>query len=270
MFHMEAFSSSLTTGTAQAFQQLNYVNVGNIIPPLNNGLNIPNQLRYLHSVFPLGVSMTMCRPQTPAFLPWPYWTLGPVNRGTTFESPPRVWDFSRNPIALNPTDELDIFAAQNSGGAETDYVAVNMSDGQLVAAPQGRMFTVHGTAAVTLNASAWTTVSWTFDQTIPSGRYAIIGGRCFAAHGKFWRIIPTEAPNYRPGGHMVQTYDALDAHGQRGWDYLGQTGQNWGVWVYTNSYIMPQCELFSTSADTAEEIFFDMVLVGPPTAIQGI
>ena len=63
---------------------------------------------------------------------------------------------------------------------------------------------------------------------------------------------------------VTQAYDTLDPHGQRHFDYLG--GPNpycWGVWTYTNSYVMPQCELFATSADTAEEIWFDMVLIGP-------
>ncbi len=265
MFHMEAFTSSIATSGANTFSQLSYLNIGNLIPQLNLGLNIPAQLPFLHSVFGLGVSLVHLRPQTPAFLPYPYFTLTPNNRGTAFESPPRYWDFARMPIRMKPTDELDIFVSQNSGVAETEYVAVNISDGVVTPPPGGWFFTVHGTGTTTLTASRWTTVAWTFDQTIPAGRYAIWGARCFSANGKFFRIIPTEAPNYRPGGTMVQAYDAIDPHGQRAWDYLGAPNPHaWGVWVYTNSYVMPQCELFSTVADTAEEIWFDMVLVGPP------
>jgi hypothetical protein len=261
-FHMELFSSSNGTSGANTFIQTNYFNTGNIVPQLNNGLNIPQQLPFLHTVMGLGVSLCHVRPQTPNFLPYPYWTLTPNNRGTSFESPARIWDFSKVPIAMKPTDELDIFTTQNSGGAETEYVGVNITDGPPTPVPAGMRFTVHGAATTTLAAAKWSTVNFTYDQTIPAGRYAIVGMRAFAATGKFARLIPTEAPNYRPGGIVTQAYDAIDPHGQRGWDYLGQTDASWGVWIYTNSYVMPQVEFFSTSADTAEEIWFDMVLVG--------
>jgi len=271
MFHMEAFTSSIATSGANTFQQLNYLNIGNIIPQLNNGLNIPAQLPYLHTVFGVGVSLVHVRPQTPAFLPYPYWTLSPNNRGSAFESPARYWDFSSGAIPMKPTDELDIFVTQNSGAAETEYVGVNLSDGNIIPAPPGRRFTVHGTSATTLTAARWTTVNWTFDQTIPAGRYAIVGARCFSATGRLFRVIPTEPPNYRPGGIMVQAYDALDPVGQRLFDFVGgPTAPNWGVWTYTNSYVMPQCELFAVAADTAEEMWFDMVLIGAaPTFGQG-
>jgi hypothetical protein len=265
MFHMELFSSSNGTSGANTFIQTNYLNTGNIVPQLNNGLNIPQQMPYLHSVFGLGVSLCHVRPQTPNFLPYPYWTLGPNNRGTAFENPPRVWDFSKMPIPLKPTDELDIYTSQNSGGAETEYVGVNICDGPAQPPPIGRMFTVHGTGTTTLTASGWTSVPFTWDQNIPAGRYAIIGARALSANLKFFRLIPTEAPNYRPGGIGVQAYDAIDPHGQRGYDYLGLPQTGWGVWVYTNSYVMPQGEFFATSANTAEEIWLDMVLMGPPS-----
>lgn len=275
MFHMEAFTSSIATSGANTFQQLSFLNIGNIIPQLNLGLNIPVQLPMLHSVFGVGVSLVHVRAQTPQFLPFPYPAFSPNNRGSAFESPPRIWDFSASPLLMKGTDELDIFVTQNSGGAETEYVAVNLTDGNRITPPVGRFFTVHGTASVTLTAARWTSVSWTFDQTIPAGRYAIVGARCFSASGRFFRVIPTEPPNYRPGGTMVQAYDGIDPGAQRYFDYLGgSTMPNWGVWVYTNSYVMPQCELFATAADTAEEIWFDMVLIGPAytpsTAPQGI
>lgn len=64
-------------------------------------------------------------------LPFPFITLDPGNRGSSFESPPRCWDFSSMPIPLKPTEEFDIFATQNAAGAQTEYCLVMFSNGRL-------------------------------------------------------------------------------------------------------------------------------------------
>lgn len=281
MFHLELFSSSIATG-ANTFAQVNYVKSDNVLAPLNNGVQVSPTLSMVHSVFGVSANLVHVRIQANSMQPYPYYTLSPNNRGTAFESPPRAWDMSFFPFPLRPTEELDIFATQNSGAGQTVYVAVQFTDGQRIAPPvplnppslqqsayvPGRFFTVHWTASTTLTAGAWTQVQPVFDQSLPAGYYALVGARAFSATGLFFRMFPAMAPLWRPGGACVQAYDGLDIANQRYQNLWQENPSGWGVWLYFLQNVPPQVEFFATSADTAEEGWFDLVYVNS-TVAQG-
>lgn len=274
MFHMELFTSAIASG-ANTFAQLTYNQVDNVIPAQVNGMQVPSNLPYLHSVMGVGAHLVHVRPQANSMTPYPYPALSPNNRGSAFESPPRIWDFSRYPIPLRATEELDIFATQNSGGSETEYVAVNVCDGPTQPYTQqinplsvtgygpqiGRYFTVHWTAAVTLTAGAWSQVQPAFDQTLPAGQYILLGARVFSATGRFFRMFPSTAPLWRPGGICVQAYDGMDPVNQRFIPEYAAMGLGWGPWLQFYQNVPPQVEIFATAADTAQEGWFDLVFV---------
>jgi hypothetical protein len=274
-FHLELFSSSIASG-ANTFAQLTYVQADAILPSQNNGLTVISDLPYLHSVFGVGAHLVHMRAQANSMLPMPYITIDPGNRGTAFESPPRVWDISQAPRKLRITEEFDVFASQNSGGSETEYVAAQFTDGppmripvtlnppglDIVALTPGQFVTAHAAASATLTAGAFTQVTPSFDQTLPAGTYGIIGCRVFSATGLFFRMFPATGPKWRPGGHCVQAYDGIDQWGQRAIPWGGQVLAPWGVWLTFYQNVPPKVEIFATSADTAEEFDFDLVYLG--------
>ncbi len=278
MFHAELFSSSIATG-ANTFGQLTFFTPDNILPKQVNGMQVSPDLPWMFTVAGVGANMVHLRAQANSMLPFPYPTLTPNNRGTGFESPPRFWDFSKFPIPLKPTEEFDIFATQNSAGAQTLYALVNFSDG--VQAPvttpinpvgvrdnpatPGRFFQAHWTATTTLTAGGWTQVQPAFDQALYAGYYALLGVRAFSATSLFFRMFPAMGPKWRPGGIAVNTYDQLDPPNQRyipGWTpaYGG-----YGVWLTFFQNVPPQVEFFATAADMAEEGWFDLLYLGPQT-----
>src|SRR5260370_36620780 len=81
-------------------------------------------------------------------LPFPYPNFSPMNRGSAFESPARVFDFMANPIQLNPTEEIDAFAAAGNF-TETAYIAILFTDGSQQVRPAGRPSTAHAPHAAT-------------------------------------------------------------------------------------------------------------------------
>jgi hypothetical protein len=263
-FHTVVFTSSNGTSGATTFIQTNF-KADAIVPTLNNGLQVPKQLNKLGFVAGLGTSLCNIRAQTPAFLPYPWPSFAPVNRGSAFESPPRMWDFFKMPLSMNPTDELDIYTCQNSGGAETEYVFVSLTDGVVTPPPGGRFFTVHATGSTTVTASAFTLCSLTFDQAIPAGLYAVIGARAFGATMKAFRLAPAMEPLWRPGGIAVATYDQMDPMGQRAYHLDGQVIAPWGVWMQFYQNVPPQLDAFCTSADTAQEVWLDLIQVSAGT-----
>ena len=145
-------------------------------------------LPYLHSLFGVGAHLENIRPQAASFLPLPYPTFAPNNIGTAAESPARFWDLTKQPKALRPTEEFDIFASQTNAGAETEAVFVNFTDGNMTPAPalsvgptingNGQFFTAHATATTTLGANAWTQVTPLLDLPLPAGKGGVLRFRC--------------------------------------------------------------------------------------------
>lgn len=278
MFHVELFSSSIASG-ANTFAQINYV-TSPVLPKLVNGVQISPMLPYFGFICGVSANLVHLRAQTPAFLPYPYPTFDPNNRGSAVESPPRMFDFYSTPLPVNPTDEFDIFGTQNAGAAQTPFVlvgfctakptplpvAVNPASVRAQAQVPGRFTTVHWTASTTLNASAFTTVTPILDAQLPAGMYALVGARVFSASALFFRMLPGMEPLWRPGGVAVQAYDQLDPPGQRAMAFDGNLELNWGVWLNFYQNIVPQVEIFATAGDTAEEGWFDLVYLGAQTS----
>jgi hypothetical protein len=276
MFHMELFTGSIATG-AQAFAQVPYYTTDNILPAQVSGVQVSPDLPFVHSVFGVGAHQVHLRLQANSMLPFPYMTLGPNNRGTAFESPPRIYDFSRVPPPLKATEEFDVFATQNAGAGETQYVAVNFSDSKFDKLPMainpasvlngspapGRAAPVHWTTSATLTAGTWSKVQPLFDQALPAGYYALCGARIISSTGLFFRMFPAMGPKWRPGGIAAQAYDQMDPIQQRLFYEQMVSDKYWGVWLYFYQNVPPQVEIFATGADTNPEGWFDLVYLGP-------
>ncbi len=279
MFHAELFSSSIATG-AESFAQLNYFTPDAVLTPIINGVQISTTLPAVHSVFPVGANLCQLRVQANSMLPFPYITMNPVNRGGVAESPARIFDFSAWPLYLKPTEELDVFGTQNSGGAETEYVLVNFTDGimnqipvqvnppGMPAAPTtpGRFFTAHWTdPATALVGGSWTKVQPAFDQALYAGSYALVGARVKSATGLFFRMFPSFGPLWRPGGFCVQSFDAIDPYNQRYMNAYAAEPSGWGVWLNFYQNTPPAVEIFATANDAANTVegWFDLVYIGP-------
>jgi hypothetical protein len=260
MFHLEYFSSSIATG-ASTMAQITAVYNG-VVPKLNNGFQTPAAMPYVHSVFGVGAHQVRLRLQSPRFLPFPYPDLNPSNRGTAFESPVRAFDFSNAPLALNPTDEIDMYGSQNAGSGETQYAALQFTDNVKLPVPAGQWFTVHSTGSTTLTAGAFTAVQPTFDYALPAGNYALIGARYFGASALFFQMLPVQQPLWRPGGVGVQAYDQLDPVNQRYGGWVSTPTANWGTWLTFRQNTPPAVNCFATSADTAQEFWYDLVYLG--------
>lgn len=157
-----------------------------------------------------------------------------------------------NPISLNYTEELDAYVYATSG--ETGYVGVMLSDGPVVPTTGQRMITVHGTSSTTLTAGGWTSVPITLDQSLPAGVYNLIGARAYSATALFFKVMPAMGPIWQPGCTAVQAYDGLDAPGSR---YGG-----FGTWLTFQQNVLPSFNYFAASADTAEEVWLDLVFTG--------
>lgn len=255
MLHLEVFSSSIASGTTPPLQ-VNAVK-SQIVPLDGSGLGFLLQsYSKILMVAHQGTNAIRAQLQSPTLRKQPFIDIVPVNRLALFDSPVRVADFSASPLQLSPSEALTAFATQNAGAGQVQSIGVWMTDGPRVPRSGPPPLVVHATGTTTLSALAWTAVAFTLDTQLDPGTYAIIGMRAFSATGLFARVIPNSGQqNLRPGVTMVQSYGGLDMKYARN----GELG-TFVTFVTTN---LPQFELFATAADTAEELWLDLVQLSP-------
>lgn len=269
MFHLEYFRSSLASGATDVLQQVTFVSTGILAPSGAAGLQVSADLSKLHSVFGVGANLERIQIQAASFLPVPYPDLAGNNVGTAMNTPATVWDFSRNPKVMRPTETFNVFASQISGGAETETVFCQFTDGMVTPAPPiatvpnssgvGMFFTAHATATTTLTANAFTQVTPQLDLALPAGTYALVGVRVMSAKALAFRMAPINNPLWRPGGAAVQASTDLDYPAQRFMNPLTGAISHWGVWFSFYQNTVPNVQIFSTAADTKEDFWFDLI-----------
>lgn len=278
-FHLEYFRSSLASGVTDVLQQVTFVSSG-VLSPSGSGLQVSAFLSKLHSLWGVGAHLENISPQAASMLPLPYPNLAGNNVGTLVNSPPAVWDFSHAPKPLRPTETFNIFASQTAGGAETEAVFTQFTDGIVTPSPPlamapalngNGMFTVaHATAAATLVAHAFTQVTPILDLPLPAGLYALVGARVMSAKALAFRMAPINEPLWRPGGVAVQAPTDLDFPAQRYLNPLTGTISRWGVWLTFFQNTVPNVQIYSDAADTVEDFWFDLIKISDVTTSQAL
>lgn len=81
--------------------------------------------------------------------------------------------------------------------AEVHTIIALLSDGPL-AKPTGAIFPVGFTATITSVVGRWVAGTITLDQTLPRGRYAVVGAACFETDCLAMRFVPV-GEAHRPG-----------------------------------------------------------------------
>jgi hypothetical protein len=250
MFHLSAFQASIANGSVLI--QIN-AEPDAILPASGLGL-LSSGLTHLHAIGFVGATLVRGQFQAPSLRDYGNLDVEPINLGTTWESPPRLRDFSMRPIPLAQSEEWDMFAANSGAGNATENGFLWSSDRRLDPFPPKKIVQVRWTAAATLTANTWSLIQLTLSQPLYPGMYALVGSHMKSATALAHRFVPAGNPQgaaWRPGGMSVQAVDSLDHPGQR--------QGLWGKWLDFTNTTVPQMEVFATAADTSEEGIIDLV-----------
>lgn len=132
----------------------------------------------------------------------------PIVLADLFGSPPEVLFHPERAIPLTPDEAIQFFMNSNPAAAEQHYGLVWLADG--VQNPiVGEFFRVRATSAITQVLTAWTNGNLTFGQTLPAGRYQIIGMRARSADAIAARLVFPEQVA-RPGVPVVNAIGDTD------------------------------------------------------------
>jgi hypothetical protein len=210
---------------------------------------IPEALPMLAGYKVLGSTVTQARIESPTLR-----TLTPIDvspldtateptgRGLSVLQP-------NNPKAVGGGEALNVKCSVSAAGRAIGLAW--LCDGPL-AAITGEIFTVRATSSTTLTANAWTNGALTFAQSLPKGRYAVVGMRAISAGLVAARLV---FPGYawRPGCIGYDAENDTEDNEFRG----GRMG-SWGEFDHD---VPPTVDFLSISADTSEVVYLDLIKI---------
>jgi hypothetical protein len=212
---------------------------------------VPDDLTKLACIYGWGADITQGQLQSPSLRKRTNIDVSPLDSADEPTSNPPHMPLWENPIDLVPSEALNFFAAEDNAGAGDSACFVWLMD-KLDEIPDGPIFTVRCTNATTLTADVWTNGALTFTQTLPAGRYAVVGMRAESAGLRAARLVPVGA-SHRPGVIGFDTYQDVEPEWAR----------NGGIGVFCefehNS--PPTCDFMSLSADSAQVVWLDLIQI---------
>lgn len=216
-----------------------------------NNIIVPRGMNNLVFAFHTAATATLAQLASPTLRRTVLLDIAPINVAAEPLSPPAIMPLFNSPIVLDEDEALRALVAGGESTAENKIVLALLSDGD-ISPVTGEIFTVRATGSTTLTANAWTNVALTFSQTLPAGRYAVVGMRpessgCVAARlvfvGGVWRpgAIGTDS--------VADIQPDMFRHGRLG---------IWGEFEHTQP---PTVDFLSVSADSSETVYLDIVKI---------
>jgi hypothetical protein len=159
-------------------------------------------------------------------------------------------DLRDNPLELDVAEKLNFLADNNDTSERTNCLVLFAAGTPEIV--KGKIFTIKASSSTTLSAYQWTNGTLTFSQSLPSGRYSIVGMRAKSDGLLAARLVPV-GETWRPGCIGVQAYN------QKGLDIFryGQLG-SWAEFEFDSP---PTIDFLSASNDTSEDVWLDLIQV---------
>lgn len=174
----------------------------------------------------------------------------PIILAAVFGSPPEVLFHPENPIPVTAEEALNFAVLSDPAAAAAHYGLVWLADGpQLPIA--GHVFSLRATATVQQVAGAWVNGNMTYTQTLPAGRYQVVGMRVRSTDLVAARLVFPEQIA-RPGVPAVNAIADIDVKTFR----YGRSGI-WGEFPHTTP---PTLDVLGGTA-AAQTVILDLLRV---------
>jgi len=203
----------------------------------------------LAGILVLGAQVDDAQLDTPSLRRQTLYDLNPIDAAAEPTDPSKLIDLSAAPLQLVTGEGIRAFTDNNAAAAVDSFIILLLASGALQPV-KGDIITLRCTSATTLVANAWSNCVLTLSQTLPVGRYAIVGASFSSTGCIAGRIVPVGQTG-RPGGVGCDTFNHIGP--------INQRGGGWGVWCEFESSTPPSVDILSVSADTAEVIWLDLI-----------
>ena len=191
-FHTAAF-----TGTVAASSETELTPISDGILAIANSRFFPQRNMQLLYTGATCTDLQRARWRTPKFrqITTPY--IRPFDDSGVFASDTEIADYTRNPLVFAALEEIELLMFQDNASTQEGYTVVGMTESS-VPAPSGDIYTLRGTHSTTLAAANWTNTEMTWQDSLPAGRYSVVGMMYFGATAKAARLI-MDQEFFRPG-----------------------------------------------------------------------
>jgi hypothetical protein len=152
-----------------------------------------------------------------------------------------------NPIPLVESEKLNAVVTCGTSGC----VVAMLADAPITPVT-GNIRTLRATASIADSAGAWASGTLSLAQTLPAGRYQVVGLRVVDAYGIAARLIFVGQP-WRPGVPCAPSILSRNDQNFR----LGRAGVL-GEFEFDQP---PQLEVLSIGTGTSQEVFLDLIQV---------
>ena len=246
-FSLVGWSESIDSATLTDIQAL----LDQHVTTDGDDILVPAFASNIIGVFAFGLMIRGAQISSPTLRKGLMLDVAPLNdSGKPYFPPPFVNRLHR-PIALTPGEGLRARVSEGASGASRVGVLVWLQ-GEYEEPPEGEILTVKARSTTTLTPYEWTLCPLSLTQQLEAGRYALVGARVESAGAIAARfVIP--GSEYRPG--VIA------------WDALGDTDMGifregrFGTFGEFEHTFIPQVEVLSATADTAEVVYLDVVKI---------
>lgn len=210
---------------------------------------VPNDLTQLIFYYALGPNATRAWIVSPSLRRMYNEEIFPLDLAAIATDQSLVVDHSQSPLILDAGEPLEAWMAEGAAGASRVTILAALADGLPV--PQsGDFHTIRVTSSTAAVANVWSNVTLTFNDVLPSGMYAVVGGMMQSANMQAWRLV-FKGGSYRPGAPGVSTIGLRH-------NRLFRNG-NLGVWGTFENLTPPSMDVLCNGADAAFMGVLDLV-----------
>jgi len=243
-------------GYSESQDSATLTNVAALVDPhvrvVGDDIVVPGALSYVGGVYAIGTAISRAQLVSPSIRRRYPMEITPIEISVEPADPVKYNPFFASPIALDEDEALNFQAAENNASAGRSSGLVWLCDGSTTPMTGSEMFTIRATNSSTLTAYAWTNAALTFGDTLPAGEYAVVGMRASSAGLIAARLVFSQYP-WRPGCIASDTLGEQSAPVFR----MGALG----VWGEFQHNTPPTVDFCSVSADTAQTVDLDLVLI---------
>jgi hypothetical protein len=166
------------------------------------------------AVYATAVHLARARLDTPSLRRTMLLDVVPVYYGTAAGVSDHVNLFVGAPLTLDESEPMRFMAIHSGSVGETVTGLVWLGDGPITPVVSEYFVAAATTSGVT-GTGGWENVSITFDQTLPAGRYAVVGARVEMTGGYAFRLSFV-GQSWRPGWLIDQNPTWLASRDARG------------------------------------------------------
>ena len=205
-------------------------------------------LHYLAAALCFGNAPTQCQIQSPSLRRIFLQDLAKmIATETCVGAVDYICDYSKDPLPLEASEKLNVSTIHTLDGA----CLIWLSDGP-IAPVHGDIRTIQATTGHTTAADVWENVALTLSQTLPAGRYQVVGMRAVGTNLIAARLVFVGG-TWRPGVPAGSTVSSVDVP-------LFRQGA-FGVFDEFEFDQPPSIDLLGTGVTASEVIALDLIQI---------